>query len=377
MLRNTTASGVSTIERRASRIGDPVERLRYLREATRPPVRAASRPSWKRLAPLGLAFVVISLGSVANLSVPLKGVPRLAAAAKKTVSAPPAAEVWQVDQNSQFELYSNGLRIERRFEVAHEPRLYPLIARDSSRSTGALRSQPAGIVFHTTESDQAPFEPGQNRQLNRIGQELLLYVRQKRAYHYVIDRFGRVFRVVAESDTANHAGHSVWADDNWLYLDLNASFLGVAFEARTHTDEQPINQAQLHAARTLVDMLRGKYNLPPRNCVTHAQVSVNPDSMRIGWHTDWGTGFPYKELDLPDNYEYPNPAIALFGFEYDDTYRNSTSPPLWQGLARAEDQLRESAVRRGVGIGEYRRILRNKYRETISSLRQRSVLQEN
>jgi len=31
------------------------------------------------------------------------------------------------------------------------------------------RSQPAGIVFHTTESDLAPFEPGQTRQLKHIG----------------------------------------------------------------------------------------------------------------------------------------------------------------------------------------------------------------
>ena len=85
-----------------------------------------------------------------------------------------------------------------------------------------------------TEGDQVPFEVEQSEELRRIGHELLLYVRSKRAYHFLIDRFGRVFRLVIESDTANHAGHSVWADARWRYVDLNASFLGVAFEARTH-----------------------------------------------------------------------------------------------------------------------------------------------
>jgi len=52
-------------------------------------------------------------------------------------------------------------------------------------------------------------------------------------YNFLIDRFGRVFRIVNESDAAQHAGYSVWSDDRWLYVDLNESFLGVSFEART------------------------------------------------------------------------------------------------------------------------------------------------
>jgi len=63
-----------------------------------------------------------------------------------------------------------------------------------------------GIVFHTTESLQIPFEAQRNRALKRIGESLLQYVGRRCAYHYLIDRFGRVFRVVAEQDAANHAG---------------------------------------------------------------------------------------------------------------------------------------------------------------------------
>jgi len=357
------------IERRAQRISDPIARLRYLRQAMR--AAANRRPVWHWLAPVVLALAAIPLASDTNLRAHLNSVP---APTQRTASQP---DVWLVEQTSQYEVYSNGLRIERRFEVANEPRWYALMERGSAAATGPSRSEPMGIVFHITESDQAPFEAEQNRNLKRLGRDLLLYARSKRAYHFVIDRFGRVFRVVVESDVANHAGHSVWADTRWTYLSLNASFLGVAFEASTRTDEPPMNQAQLHAAKILVAMLADKYHLSPQNCVTHAQVSVNPSNMRIGWHTDWGTGFPFQELGLPNNYESPNPALSIFGFEYDDSYRTATGPDLWRGITSAEEQMRESAAQHGMTLTAYRTSLQKKYRQAISALRERSGTEEN
>jgi hypothetical protein len=287
--------------------------------------------------------------------------------------------VWPVEHTDEYDLYSNGLRIENSLAISNQPRSYSLLSR-GTETPGPRRSQPAGIVFHTTESDQAPFESSQRSALKRIGQELLAYVRNKRAYHFVIDRFGRVHRIVVESDTANHAGHSVWADSQWVYLDLNASFIGVAFEARTRVEQQPeqqlINDPQLHAARALVEMLRGKYNLLAENCVTHSQVSVNPDNMGIGYHTDWGTGFPFQEVGLPENYQIPNPALYLFGFDYDPSYRNATGPDLWKGLALAEERRRESAAERGVTVAEYRKILQHRYKDAQSALQDRSAEQE-
>ena len=365
------------IERRARGIADPVERLRYLRVAATPAIRARRRHWPRRLASALLAFLVIPLASDAGVR--LRNNDAAPAPRQAALPASEVPEVWQVDRTRDFELYSNGLRIEKQFEVANEPRSYPLIPRDATDYTVlSRRSQPAGIVFHTTESDQAPFEAGQNRNLNRIGQELLHYIRNKRAYHFLIDRFGRIFRIVVESDTAFHAGHSIWADDRWIYLDLNSSFLGVAFEARTQTGDEPvINQAQSHSARLLLDMLRHKYRLSPVNCVTHAQVSVNPDNMRIGWHTDWGAGFPFRQMGLPENYEYPNPGMALFGFEYDDNYRNSTSPALWRGLARAEEQMRQAAQSHGRTLTQYRRLLQKRYREMKPALRDPSAPEVN
>ncbi len=402
------------IERNAGRIDDPIERLKYLRKVTATP--APIRLNWARLIPFCLVLVLLSLRSDARFRRPSD--------ARQTVNAillgqQAIPNVWRVEATKDYEVFSNGLRIENVLAVSNQPRSYRLLSvddpsrpsrlpldpaplpvgsprpvskpqiasmlpyregsadDDQGRSPSIPRTQPAGIVFHTTESDQAPFEAAQQHNLQRITKDTLLFVRQKRAYHFLIDRFGRVHRIVVESDSANHAGNSVWADSRWLYLDLNESFLGVAFEASMQTDQPPINEAQVHAAKVLTEMLRSKYNIPARNCVTHAQVSVNPDNRRIGWHSDWGRGFPFAEVGLPDNYEQPLPSLFLMGFEYDNVYVNATGPGIWRSLAAAEDRLREAADARGRTVAEYRTLLQKRYSDEIRALRQRGQDQEN
>ena len=323
-----------------------------------------------------LAVVVVPLNSVSDANVRRTLDPKLPLPALRTPGSD-IPSVWLVDKTNEFEVYSNGLRIENQLSVSGEPRWYSLIARGRESQFGPRRSQPAGIVFHTTESDQAPFEPNQNHALKRIGKDLLLFVRNKRAYHFLIDRFGRVHRIVNESDAANHAGNSVWADSSWLYLGLNASFLGVAFEAHTEPDQPPVNPAQIHAAKVLTEMLRSKYNVPAENCVTHAQVSVNPSNMRIGWHTDWGKNFPFEDVGLPNNYEPPNPAISVFGFAYDEAYMHATGPALWKGLALADERIREAAAEHGIEVAEYRKILKKRYRDQLEALRDQDATEEN
>jgi hypothetical protein len=371
MVGNFTAlTEASKIEQRAQEIRDPIQRLRYMRRAITSGSGSSLVSKWQ--AYLVLAIAIVPLGTYTLSRKPMV---RREPARATPYPVTDVSAVWPVEQTTQYDLYSNGLRIENRLEISNQPRFYSLIRR-GSQTLGPRRWQPAGIVFHTTESDQAPFEANQKSALNRIGQELLAYVRNKRAYHFVIDRFGRVHRIVVESDTANHAGNSVWADSQWLYLDLNSSFIGVAFEARTQADQPRINDPQLHSAKALTEMLRGKYNLPAGDCVTHAQVSVNPGNMRIGWHTDWGTSFPFKEVGLPDNYEIANPALYLFGFEYDPGYVSSTGPDLWKGLALAEERSREAAAERGITTAEYRKILQQKYKEARSALQDGSAREE-
>lgn len=326
-------------EWRARRIADPVARLRFLKLQKQRPTRSNRTTTLVALALTGM----IASGTTASA-------PGVAIAKGRTAERQ-LGQIWLVELRADRETYSNGLQVDLGFAV-----------RNTTRS-----GRPAGIVYHTTESQLAEFDPAENQKLRRLGRGLVAYVREERAYHYVIDRFGRVFRVVAESDIAHHAGHSVWADERQTYVGLNDSFLAIALETQTRTgDEAPeITPAQTHAARISTDMLRSRYGIPGGNCVTHAQVSVNPRNFRVGWHTDWAGNFPFAELGLPDNYLRPLPAIEKFGFGYDPAFFAATGAQMWRGVVAAEDRLRARAAKDNLTIAALKSALREEYRQRI------------
>ena len=385
ILRNLAGSFV---ELRARRIQDPVERLRYLQTSLGPITGqpALHAPRYGRGRKLGLLALCLVFG---GLLIPkytatsgLKTAAASSAAARtKALSRFAGPEdmvparvpnVWLVDRSRDFETYSNGLRIDDRYVKPNDRRVfYPVYKLgDVDARQPEWRSEPAGIVYHTTESDQARFTADQNARLKRIGKAVINVVQQNRSYHFLIDRFGQVFRIVPESDVANHAGYSVWAEGQRVYVNLNSSFLGVAFETQTQLGEEPsANPAQVHAARVLTEMLRSKYHIPAANCVTHAQVSVNPDNMLVGYHTDWAGNFPFREIGLSDNYSLPPASIYAFGFGYDPTFEHATGVRLWQGLALAENQMQAQAASRGIPVQRYRIILQKKYKEVLAALK--------
>lgn len=278
------------------------------------------------------------------------------------LTAQQTTPVWLVERSEGYELYSNGLRIERDFLAAGEPRRARWLPRQ--QEDGARPPDPAGIVFHASESDPAPFAPEQNLRLKRQGESLLAWVRQHRLYHYLVDRFGVVHRIVEDEQRANHAGQSLWADARWIYLDLNESFLGVCFEASTTGPEPPVlSPAQLRAGRALVEMLRARYRIAPENCITHAQVSINPANRRVGYHTDWADGFPFAELGLPDNYVRPLPSMLLFGFEADELYSRRAGARLREALELARLEVARQAQAGGLSLARYRRWQEERYRQ--------------
>ena len=278
---------------------------------------------------------------------------------------PADAAAWLVDRKNDIETYSNGLRIENRYVVGTQARgRYRVFSRnDIDSAEERYLNQPAGIVFHTTESDQAPFQAGQDRNLKRIGQDVLLFVQRNRSYHFVVDRFGRVFRVVREEDVAYHAGNSVWADQDRVYIGLNTSFLAVAIEtqSRAGQDLASATGAQIYAVRVLTGMLRNKYRIAGSNCLTHAQVSINPVNNLIGFHTDWAANFPFQAVGLPDNYRQPPPSMVVFGFSYDPRYLRSTGARLLPGLLRADSEVQAQAARLGLDVHRYRALLRTRF----------------
>jgi hypothetical protein len=402
---------VEAIDLRARLIRDPLLRLRYLRRMTRgglPVAAVAVRPRRRwRAAAAGAVLRLRYLRRMTRGGLPVAAVAvrprrRWRAAAAGAVlfllpagyhteanvrrSRPPVLQpeagseqppsVWLVDKAAQFETYSNGLRVETSFAAGNHRRGYVAFPRSGDNTLEPeSRAEPAGIVFHSTESQMVAFEPGQTQALQRVGRYLLEYVRDNRCYHFVIDRFGRVYRIVEESDAANHAGWSVWADERWVYVNLNESFLGVAFEAQSRAESgQPaVNSAQLHAARVLIEMLRSKYHIPAANCVTHAQVSINPRNMRVGYHTDWADNFPYRSLGLPDNYERPLAGALVFGFDLDGSLEESG---LGRGMLAAQIEMRREAAGRRMTTAAYRAELRSRWRQTISALENRGSIEE-
>jgi N-acetylmuramoyl-L-alanine amidase len=314
---------------------------------------------------MGIAalVVVFAVGSAAYRHARPSAEPVLASASgvpgRTPVTVPPKAgvapaSVWLVEMGAGYEQYSNGLRIENTYEVAGEPRRFRVVNRLSGLR-GDTQSRPVGILFHTTESDVWPLEASYNETLRGGTQRLLRYVQRNRLYNYLIDRFGRVYRVVDEETKANHAGHSVWTRGDDVYLSLNSAFLAVSFETRWEGGQAlPITQAQFLAGRNLSDYLRGRWDIAADMCVAHGLTSVNPKKHLIGHHVDWARGFPFEAFGLPDQYSRPAPAVALFGFGYDDDFIKVMGEP-WAGVREAERALADEAAKAGRSVEDLRR----------------------
>jgi hypothetical protein len=261
------------------------------------------------------------------------------------------AAIWLVEKGPDYEQYSNGLRIDTRYAVTGTPREYRTFSLTSGER-GPARHEPSGLLFHTSESDVWPLEAEFNENLRDSSHRLLKYVSRKKLYHYVIDRFGRVYRAVDEKSKANHAGFSVWSRGDEVHLNLNHSFLGVSFETRWEGGRAlPITQAQFAAGKNVSDHLRQKYDIAPAMCVTHGLTSVNPKKHLIGHHMDWARGFPFEAFGLPDQYTRWSPSVELFGFGYDDDFTKVMGEP-WPGVRDAEAALARDAARQGLTVPE-------------------------
>jgi len=362
----------------ARQIPDPVWRLRYLRSVLPEP---SDRRRWKSRKTIAL-LTLVAIGAIGTplslrrlgaastrISVPPPALPPAPPPARVLAPSPVAtapADVWPVEKTGQLETFSNGLRIENQFAVSHRPRAFVAYTYDGG---GERRSEPVGIVFHTTESLQAPFESSHNNVLKRVGESLIEYVRRRQCYHFLIDRFGRVFRIVNETDAADHAGHSTWADDGHYYVNLNDSFIGISFEAQTGAGETAtsVGDAQIRSAGMLTEMLRSRYHIPAGNCVTHAQVSVNPSNMQIAYHVDWASSFPFEKLGLPDNYATPSPAVALFGFGFDSGFEHRAGARLAGSAISGQRALADAAGRAHVSLAEYRKSMHRRFAELSRS----------
>jgi hypothetical protein len=296
--------------------------------------------------------------------------------ALRTGAALPLEKIWLAENGEGYEFYSNGARVLTEFQTGGaERRFYSfnLDSISSSSDEAELMTRPVGIVYHISESDMLPFDDSHNSKLQNYSRALLEYAKEKRLYNYVIDRFGRTYRIVEDDEMANHAGNSVWSDGKSVYVNLSPSFIGVCFEGKYGAGEtvgpERINEAQIYAARVLTAVLRSKYQIDDANCVTHGLVSVNPSNRLMGYHTDWVSDFPFEAIGLTNKYQTELVAISHFGFGYDQAYVNAAGGVRWAGLEQADAALSESAKKKGLSIEELRRALSKAYQRAFAKQR--------
>jgi len=280
-------------------------------------------------------------------------------------ASPPPQNVWLVRADDDGELWSNGLRVVTTFEKPGPPRIYFAFPRDGSPPI-PKGGAPVGIVYHASQSDMAPLAREFNRNILSTTHDLLGWLSTREIYNYIIDRFGQVYRIVSDDGVAVHAGASIWADENYEYLNLNESFIGVAFESRWDAGLEVITPAQVQAALNLTDVLRSRHNIADRNCVPHGLVSVNATKKLIGYHADWARGFPFEALGLEDKYLLPPPSIAAFGFTYDEDLVERLGGELWPGVAQAERELNARARDDGITPEVLRARLNLRYQQNIA-----------
>jgi hypothetical protein len=193
----------------AGQIRDPVLRLRFLRRFA-PRIHRPRNRAVARLALQIVPTVLLAMGGSFLLTRTTEHFPRRGSVGPAPV--PNASDwsrpVWQVEQTAEFETWSNGLRVDNRFRASgHQMR------------SGA----PAGIMLISS----AP----QGRD----------------GYNFFVDRFGRVYRIVPESEAPQDA--------------VDQNFVTAAIEAGGSAD-------QSHAKSLLVQMLRSRFAIPAANVIT-------------------------------------------------------------------------------------------------------------
>ena len=286
-------------------------------------------------------------------------------------------KVWLVEQQGNYERYSNGARILTDYETENHTRGYYVLphgqsafvkTNGSSNGDAEVRRAPVGIVYHTSESDMLPFTSDNNASIETHTRGLLEYVRRNKSYNYLIDRFGQVYRVVRDADAANHAGNSVWSDAEGVYVGLNESFLGVCFETNSESDslDEQLTEAQLVAGRLLTQVLRSRHNINDANCVTHGLVSVNPTNMLICYHHDWARNFPFEAFGLSDKYKVAPASVSEFGFTYDEEIAEKLGGDVWAGVKLAEEEFRRRAEELHKTPEEMRRHMRERYQAEMN-----------
>ena len=103
--------------------------------------------------------------------------------------------------------------------------------------------------------------------------------------------------------------------------------------------------------------------------MTHAQVSVNPSNMRIGYHVDWAAEFPFEELGLPNRYPRRFPPYGRSASKSDGRSGTAAGAKLRTGIDSSAQVLTEKAVAAGLRPAVYRKRMEQQYRRKLAAVR--------
>jgi hypothetical protein len=81
-------------------------------------------------------------------------------------------------------------------------------------------------------------------------------------------------------------------------------------------------------------------------------------------------------MGLPDNYRLPVAGVLLFGFGYDAKFLQATDGRPWEGLATAGEAIQTEAAKRGISSAGYTRLLQERYRKKMATLRFTGAIEE-
>ena len=123
-------------------------------------------------------------------------------------------------------------------------------------------------------------------QSERESIEKLCNPTSKVSSHYLINRKGKIFRIVEDKKVAWHAGISCWKK----YKNLNKISLGIELVNRGHQfGYNNFEQKQISSLIKLCKQLKKKYNIENKNIVGHSDIAP---TRKI----DPGEKFPWKYL---------------------------------------------------------------------------------
>ena len=114
----------------------------------------------------------------------------------------------------------------------------------------------------------------------------LCNVRSKVSSHYLINKKGKIYRLINDSDVAWHAGKSYWKK----YKNLNKNSIGIELVNKGHKfGYENFSNKQISSLLQLCKVLILKYKIKRRNIIGHSDIAPLRKS-------DPGEKFPWEYL---------------------------------------------------------------------------------